>query len=221
MNIKLTEAQKIKLINSHDVFSIMQKVLRRENKIDQDKEHFWIIGLASNNKALFIELVSIGSVSKTIVEPMNVFRVAILKNAVNVILVHNHPSLELTPSANDKDITDRLIQVGRIIHVEVIDHLIITPTSFLSFTDIGLFEELKQSMKWMPPFEIVEKIRKEEQKLRKEAVKLAEEKGIKKGKKEGEKRKAVEMAKAMKSEGELIEKIVKYTQLSIEEIKKL
>ena len=221
MNIKLTEAQKIKLINSHDVFSIMQKVLRRENKIDQDKEHFWIIGLASNNKALFIELVSIGSVSKTIVEPMNVFRVAILKNAVNVILVHNHPSLELTPSANDKDITDRLIQVGRIIHVAVIDHLIITPTSFLSFTDIGLFEELKQSMKWMPPFEIVEKIRKEEQKLRKEAVKLAEEQGIKKGKKEGEKRKAVEMAKVMKSEGELIEKIAKYTQLSIEEIKKL
>ena len=113
MNVKLTEQRKIKLLNSDDVFEIMQKVLGRENKIDRDKEHFWIIGLANNNKALFIELVSIGSVKTTVIEPMNVFRVAILKNAVKVILVHNHPSGELTPSEDDKDVTDRLIQVAR------------------------------------------------------------------------------------------------------------
>jgi len=102
----------------------MQRVLCRESKIDQDKQHFWIIGLAINNKALFIELVSFGSIKANVIEPINVFRVAILKNTVKVILVHNHPSEELTASEEDKDLTDRLIQVGRIIEVEVIDHLL-------------------------------------------------------------------------------------------------
>jgi len=159
MNIRLTEAQKIKVLNSDDVFDIMQKVLLRENKIERDKEHFWIIGLTCNNKILHIELVSLGSMKATIVEPINVFRVAVIKNAVKVILVHNHPSGEVEPSEDDKDITDRLIQVGKIIDVEVIDHLIITPDTFFSFVDMGLFIELRLSIKWMPPYQIVEQLK--------------------------------------------------------------
>jgi len=217
MNVRLTEAQKIRILNSDDIFSIMQMVLRRENKIDRDKEHFWIIGLATNNKVLFIELVSLGSVSQTIVEPMNVFRVAILKNASKVILVHNHPSGALTPSEGDKDITDRLIQVGLIISVEVIEHLIITPSSYLSFVDIGLFAKLKESLQYVPPYKIAETIRKEEQKLRKEAIQIAEKKGLE----EGRKKEKIEMAKAMKADGESSERIIKYTQLSLQEIEKL
>ncbi len=228
MNINLTEAQKIKILNSDDVFEIMQKVLNRENKIDQDKEHFWIIGLAANLKILFIELVSIGGVRSTVVEPMNVFRVAVLKNAVSVILVHNHPSGELKPSSKDKDITDNLIQVGKIIRVQVDDHLIISPKSFLSFLDIGLFEELEQSLKYVPPYQIVEMIRKEEQKirkealkeekrLRKEAVKTAQSKGLM----EGEKNKAVEMAKSLKQQGIETPIIAKASGLSAKQIEKL
>ena len=217
MNVKITEAQKIKVLNSDDVYAIMQRILLRENKIDQDKEHFWIIGLATNNKALFIELVSIGSVRATVIEPMNVFRVAILKNAVKVVLVHNHPSGELKPSNEDKDITDRLIQVGRIINIEVIEHLIVTPSSFLSFVDTGLFEELKQSLKWMPPYEIVEQIRKEERKIRNEAIKSAEEKGVKKGRKEEK----IEMAKSLKEQRVETAIIVKASGLSEKEIEKL
>jgi len=122
MNIKLTEQQKVKLLNSTDVYEVMQRILLRENKIDRDKEHFWIIGLANDNKILYIELVSLGSYQSTIVEPINVFRVAVQKNAVKAILVHNHPSGELRPTQEDKDITDRLIQVGRIIiKVDIVD----------------------------------------------------------------------------------------------------
>ena len=177
MNIKLTEEDKIKLANSDDVYAIMQKILLRENNIDQEKEHLWIIGMSTSNKILFIELVSLGSVNATTVEPMNVFRVAVLKGAIKTILIHNHPSGELTPSATDKDITDRLIQVGRIINIDVIDHLIITPQSFLSFVDTGLFKKLCDSLKWVPAYELIEKIRKEEQKIREEAVKRAEDQG--------------------------------------------
>ncbi len=213
MTIELTEEQKIKLLNSEDVFSVMQDILLREEKIDQEKEHFWMIGLANNNRILYIELVSLGSVNATTVEPMNVFRVAVLKGAIKVIMAHNHPSGEMEPSEADKDLTDRLIQVGRILNIGVIDHMIISAGSYLSFLDIGLLEELEQSIKWVPQYELIERIRKEEKKIRTEAVKLERERSIKK--------RNIEIAREMKKAKEPIEKIMKYTGLPQSEIAKL
>ena len=65
------------------------------------------------------------------------------------MLVHNHPSGNLQPSEEDKDITDRLIQSGRILHTEVLDHLIITEKTYLSFRDTGLMGELEKSLKYV------------------------------------------------------------------------
>ncbi|MFZ6014413.1 MAG: JAB domain-containing protein, partial [Bacteroidota bacterium] len=161
MTLPLSDKQRIKLLNSDDVFSVMQEILLREEKIDQEKEHFWMVGLSNNHTILYIELVSLGSVNAVTVEPMNVYRVAVLKGAVKVILVHNHPSGELKPSDADKDLTDRLIQVGRILNIQAIDHLVISATSYLSFADTGLFEQLQNSTKWVPQFELVERIKKE------------------------------------------------------------
>ena len=237
MNVRLTEKDKVKILNSDDVFAAMQKILLRENKIDRDKEHFWIIGLNVSSKILFIELVSMGSVKASTVEPMNVFRVAVLKNAVKVILIHNHPSNEVKPSINDKNLTDRLIQVGRILDIEVIDHLIITLRSYLSFEDIGLMSELRKSTEWLPAFELIERVKKEEAKIRKEAVmaakekglmegeKIGEKRGIKKGREEGEKigekRKAIEIAKALKEKGIDPTVIAETSGLTKKEIEKL
>ena len=229
MAIKLTSKHKIKLLNSNDVYRVMQDILLREDKIDQEKEHFWMIGLALNNGLQYIEQVSMGSVKSTLVEPMNVFRIAVMKGSVSVIIVHNHPSGELKPSADDKDVTDRLIQVGRILNISVIDHLIITKNSFLSFTDFGLIEELKQSTKWVPQFELIERIRKEEKKIRLEMVKIASkeslEKGLKTGKKEGlkegEKKKAIEIALNALKKGLSIDVIIELTGLTKKEIEAL
>jgi len=225
MTVQLTEEQKIKLLNADDVYSVMQEVLLREEKIDQEKEHFWIIGLASNNMIQFIELVSLGSVNATLVEPMNVFRVAVMKGSVKVILVHNHPSGELNPSEGDQDLTDRLIQVGRILHVFVIDHLIISTESFYSFADTGLLSELEESTKWVPQYELVERIREEEEKIREEATRAAKAEGIVIGKQEGliegEKQKAIDMALRMLAKKKNIEEIMEFTGLSKAEIQKL
>ena len=209
MTIDLTEEQKIKLINSDDVYSVMQEILLREEKIDQEKEHFWMIGLAQNNRMQYIELVSMGSVNATTVEPMNVYRVAVLKGAVNVIMVHNHPSGELKPSDEDKDLTDRLIQVGRILNIKVIDHLVISVKSYLSFSDTGLLAELEQSTKWIPQFELIERIKKEEKKIREEAVKIEKEKTLQK------------VAKVGLKKGLSIDMISKLTGLTKAEIEKL
>lgn len=238
MNVKLTNRDKIKIINSDDVFRIMQNVLNRENKIDRDKEHFWIVGMNGDDKILFIELVSIGGVRSNTIEPMTVYRVGVLKAAVKVIFVHNHPSESLRPSEEDKDVTDRLIQVGIILGIEAIDHLIITVTSFYSFDDSGLFEELKRSNQWVPHYELKKKIIKEQEKILKEAIKAAELRGIEKGEEvgrlegkkeglldgigkgleqgkiEGELNKAISMAKGLKERGVALEIIAETSGLS-------
>lgn len=203
MNVKLTNEQKIKVTNPDDIFLIMQQILMRENKIGRDKEHFWIVGLSAKNRILFIELISLGTVSRSLVHPMEVFSFALQKRAVHLILVHNHPSGELEPSIEDKDITDRLLQNSLFLEVPIIDHLIISENEYFSFTDSGLLDELRQSKKYVTPY------KQEEDRLRNE------------GKVQGEKDKAIEMARIMKGDGESIDKIEKYTQLSREEIERI
>jgi DNA repair protein RadC len=161
MNIQLTDDEKIKVLNGNDLYSIMQKILLREERIDQDREHFWVVGLANNNRILFIELISLGTVNATIAEPMEVFSLALQKRSVRMILVHNHPSGELMPSEADKDHTDRLIQVGKIVNLEVYDHLIITTNSYLSFNDTGLMDQLKLSTKYVPQYQLEEQYKKQ------------------------------------------------------------
>lgn len=202
MNIKLTEAEKIKILNSDDIYGIMQRILLRENKIDQNREHFWVIGLENNNRILFIELISLGTVNQTLAEPMEVFSFALQKRAVKIILCHNHPSGELKPSEADKDISDRLIQVGIIVDTQVIDHLIISDKSYLSFADIGLLDELKKSTKYVPKYVL-------EQRFKKEATEIAN------------KKKTIEIAKELKRNGVDNETIAISTGLSIEEVEKL
>ena len=172
MDIKLTKHDE----GTDDVYSIMQRVLLRDNQIDQEKEHLCMIGMNQAGYILYIELIALGSYKSVDVEPMNVFRVAVMKNASRVILVHNHPSGSLTPSDADKDITDRLIQVGRILNIDLIDHLIITPKSYISFRSTKLMDELEQSLKYVPTYQVVERIRKEEKLIAKEKLAVERDK---------------------------------------------
>ena len=176
MDIKLTKHDKRYIEGTDDVYSIMQRVLLRDNQIDQEKEHLWMIGMNQAGYILYIELIALGSYKSVDVEPMNVFRVAVMKNASRVILVHNHPSGSLTPSDADKDITDRLIQVGRILNIDLIDHLIITPKSYISFRSTKLMDELEQSLKYVPTYQVVERIRKEEKLIAKEKLAVERDK---------------------------------------------
>lgn len=202
MKVKITEKDKIKILNSSDIYAIMQKVLLRENKIERDKEHFWIIGLANNNRLLYIELISIGTINKTLVEPMEVFSIALQKRSVQIILIHNHPSGEMRPSEEDENITDRLIQVGNFLNVPVLDHLIISETSYYSFADSGLLNRLKESKKYGLPY-------KEAERIKKQAEEAGEQKGIKK------------VARELKAQGISIQRIASITGLSETEIKRL
>ena len=115
-----------------------EKVYRLiKNKLkDYHKEHFYIIALNSRNYS--IAEVSVGSLNASIVHPREVFAEAIKNKAASVIFVHNHPSGDPEPSEDDLEITKRLTESGKILGIEVIDHIIITKTEFVSFKERGL-----------------------------------------------------------------------------------
>lgn len=225
MDIKLTKHDE----STDDVYSIMQRELLRDNQIDQEKEHLWMIGMNQAGYILYIELIVLGSYKSVDVEPMNVFRVAVMKNASRVILVHNHPSGSLTPSDADKDITDRLIQVGRILNIDLIDHLIITPKSYISFRSTKLMDELEQSLKYVPTYQVVERIRKEEKQIAKEKLAVEKDKtktAQQKAKAEKERREKTETEKkilinALLNKGVSVEDIAKILGITTKEVEKI
>lgn len=176
MDIKLGKNDKRYIEGAEDVYEIMQRILRRENKIDREKEHFWIIGMNAAEYILYIKLIALGTVRNVPVEPMNIYRVAVMKNAVRVIAVHNLPSGRLVPSKNDLDITDRLIQVGRILNIDLIDHHVISTENYESFRGMGLMDELEKSLKYVPTYQVIEQIRKEEKKIARDKLALEKDK---------------------------------------------
>jgi len=202
MNVKLYKEDRIKVHCADDLFGVMQRILLREDVIDQDREHFWVVGLANNNRIIYVELISLGTINQTLVSPMEVFSFALQKRAVKVMLVHNHPSGDLLPSDDDRDITDRLIQSGLLLNTVVLDHLVISTRSFVSFAAIGLMDELNRSKKYVPPFRLIENIKKE-------AAEMARRK------------EKVEIAKELKRDGIAIDRISNATGLSLEEVEKL
>jgi len=139
MKVKIPKRAKTKISASNDVFAIMHAVLMRQNKLRRRKEYFWCIGLNTSSDLLFIELVSMGSLAKTIVEPIVVFWLATNKKCNRVILIHNHTGTNPKPSQSDERLTKQLQQGGALLGIEIADHLIITEgNGYFSFEDEGL-----------------------------------------------------------------------------------
>lgn len=103
-----------------------------------DREHFLVIMLDTKNKIIGINTVSIGVLSSCLVHPREVFKPAILANAAAIVLVHNHPSDDPEPSKEDVTLTKRLKEAGEIIGIEVLDHVVIGDSSFVSLKERGL-----------------------------------------------------------------------------------
>ena len=133
MNVELRKNEKIRVLNGVDLYKVMAQVLNRSHKIDQKKEHFWVVGLDVTQEILFIELISLGTYKSTYSDPMEIFSLALSKKAYQVVLVHNHPSGTLKPSESDRLTTHKMVHIGRFLNVPVWDHLIITKESYLTF----------------------------------------------------------------------------------------
>jgi len=103
-----------------------------------DREHLRVVLLNTKNQVLRVETVSIGTLNTSAVHPREIFKSAIKHSAAVIILVHNHPSGDPTPSNQDMEVTKRLSEVGSIIGIEVLDHLIVGDGIYVSFKEKGL-----------------------------------------------------------------------------------
>jgi DNA repair protein RadC len=93
--------------------------------VDEDREHLVVLLLNTKKRVIGINTVSVGSLSASLGHPREIFKSAILANAAALILGHNHPSGEVTPSAEDVELTKRLTAVGDLLGIRLLDHLII------------------------------------------------------------------------------------------------
>jgi len=101
-------------------------------------EAFFIVCLGSQSQVRAIEEVSRGIVNSSLVHPREVFRSAILAGASGIIVVHNHPSGDPTPSADDRSVTRQIVDAGRLLDIPCYDHLVIGGDRYVSFVEAGL-----------------------------------------------------------------------------------
>jgi DNA repair protein RadC len=116
------------------IFEYLKEKIGKEKK-----EHFTIICLDIRNN-LLVDEVSIGTLSASLVHPREVFKKAILNNASHVVIAHNHPSGNPTPSEEDILTTKRLVEAGKILGIAVIDHIIVTQNAFVSLKEQGVIK---------------------------------------------------------------------------------
>lgn len=119
----------------NDPFKVYKQIERIINPGELSEEEFWIICLDTKNKNIGNFRISKGTIDMTVIHPREVFKGAIMLNSANIILTHNHPSGDPTPSQEDIRITKRLSESGELLGIKVLDHIV---------TGDGVFHSLRE-----------------------------------------------------------------------------
>lgn len=119
------------MLSPKDVWEEMKDI--RDNK----KEHFIIFFLDTRNQEISREIISVGSLNANLVHPREVFEPAVRNLAAQIIVAHNHPSGDTEPSKEDLEITQKLVEAGDILGIEIIDHIIVAKDCYLSLKEQG------------------------------------------------------------------------------------
>jgi DNA repair protein RadC len=119
-----------KITSPGDIAEIFIPLLR-----DKVKEEFYVVCLNSANKITKMELISVGNLNSSVVHPREVFKVAVENNSANIILLHNHPSGNSEPSNEDISLTRKMVEAGKIMDIQVFDHIIIAGNKFTSLVE--------------------------------------------------------------------------------------
>ena len=118
-----------KISSSKDVWNYFASI--RELK----QEHFYVLHLNSKNEIISSKLIAIGTLNSVVIHPREVFKQAILESAQSVILVHNHPSGDVNPSLQDKEITTKLEKASETVGIDLLDHIIVSKKKWFSFDE--------------------------------------------------------------------------------------
>lgn len=128
----LKEKEQIQFVSPQSVYESLKEIAGNK------KEHFIAIYLDTKNQEITREVISIGTLNASIVHPREVFEPAIRCLANSIVIVHNHPSGDPTPSHEDVLITKQLKDAGELLDIHIVDHLIITKSGYVSFKEQGL-----------------------------------------------------------------------------------
>jgi DNA repair protein RadC len=129
----LDEDEKPRIATSKDAFDLVKADL-----LDIQHEEFWILVLNRANRAIRKHQISQGGVAGTIADPKIIFKLALDTLGSSIILAHNHPSGNLTASQADIDLTKKLKEAGKLLEIQVLDHLIVAGQKYFSFADEGM-----------------------------------------------------------------------------------
>jgi len=130
---KIAKKQDKRVTSPQKVHELVKGRLR-----NYSKEHFFVLSFDVRNKLLGMDMVSVGTLNASLVHPREVFEAAIHRHADHIIVVHNHPSDELEPSQEDKEITKLLTESGRVLGIAMVDHLIVGTNAYVSFKEQGM-----------------------------------------------------------------------------------
>jgi DNA repair protein RadC len=126
------EEPKRKICSPKDVYTLMYPKMR-----EQKKEKFITLCLDTKNQILKEEVISVGSLNASIVHPREVFKSALMESSASVIMIHNHPSGDPSPSREDIMVTEKLVEGGKLLGIDVLDHIIIGDGRYVSLKDEG------------------------------------------------------------------------------------
>lgn len=119
-----------------DAYHMIEEIFHLSAKT---KEHFGMLSLNVKNQVIGAHLLHVGTLNASIVHPRDVFQQALLNNAASLMIFHNHPSNNTTPSPEDIEVTKRLQEAGVIMGIELLDHLIVGEHTFTSLKERGYF----------------------------------------------------------------------------------
>lgn len=132
-NGKTAKKQGLNIVSPLQVYELVKEKLR-----NYSKEHCFVLSFDSRNKLLGLDVVSMGTLNASLIHPRETFEAAIRRHADHIVLAHNHPSGELEPSQEDREITKRLSTSGKMLGIEMVDHVIVGKVGYLSFKEKGL-----------------------------------------------------------------------------------
>lgn len=129
------------LQTAQDVLDTVGEEIRK-----YDRELFCILNLRSKNQVINMNIVSMGTLNITLVHPREVFKSAILSNAAGIMLIHNHPSGECSPSKEDIEVTKRMAEAGDLMGITVLDHIILGEQEYYSFRETGMLKSTSKNI---------------------------------------------------------------------------
>lgn len=143
--LKRINVVSIKMVRESSVLYNIRRISEPKDIVDLgkkfldelDREELIVACLNAKNEVNSVNVVSIGSLNNSIVHPREVFKTAILSNAASIVMIHNHPSGDVTPSKEDKEITLRIKESGIILGIKLLDHIIIGNDTYYSFKEHG------------------------------------------------------------------------------------